>query len=136
LLSAPETAYSLDELAAALSVYEELRVICPTLTSVDVAVAALVPFDPDVLLVCVQRALETDNTPIGVLDALEAVGLRDRWVPMLVGPAVTRGHAHRLGYDDGFAPTPIGVLAVALARAGVANEEYRRHGSSPPCYLE
>jgi hypothetical protein len=49
---------------------------------------------------------------------------------------VTRGWARRLGFEDGFpADTVPATLARILAREGVAVDERRRRGSSPPCYL-
>ncbi|HEY7834402.1 MAG TPA: hypothetical protein VIG30_12575 [Ktedonobacterales bacterium] len=66
----------------------------------------------------------------------EGLGLRDRCVIALVGPAASQQRARRAGCDAGFAPNapPARVLA-ALAREVAGRDAFRRGGSSPPCYL-
>lgn len=64
------------------------------------------------------------------------LGLRERCVIAVVGPAVTQARARRAGCDAGFAPvTPLAQVMAALARDVAGREAFRRGGSSPPCYL-
>ena len=71
-----------------------------------------------------------------LIELTDAQNLRDRCVLMLVGPGASREAAHRLGFDDGFGvDAPPSRIATALAREAVARDQFRRMGSSPPCYL-
>lgn len=84
---------------------------------------------------------ETDEDRVrGVLERLVAradrLGLRDRCVIALIGPAASRERARRAGCDAGFAPaTPLARVLAELAREVAGREEFCRGGSSPPCYL-
>ncbi len=71
-----------------------------------------------------------------IIAAADGLGLRDRALLALIGPGVTRAHARRFGFEDGFdADVPPARIATALARAAVARDEFACKGSSPPCYL-
>ena len=73
---------------------------------------------------------------VAFLDHAEAAGVRDEAVTALVGPGASRELAHRLGFEEGFAPADSpGHIASELAREVLALEATRRGGSSPPCYL-
>jgi hypothetical protein len=115
--------------------------------AVDAAVAHATVREADVLLVWVpistgeQMAAahgEPRQEPVlaRLLAQAEARELRDPCVLLLVGPGASRPLARRLGYDDGFGPeAPVAQIATAAARETLAREEFRRKGSSPPCYL-
>ena len=66
----------------------------------------------------------------------ENLGLRDRCVIALIGPAASQERARRAGCDAGFAPgTPLAHMLAELAREVAGRDAFRRGGSSPPCYL-
>ena len=103
--------------------------------------ACVAQFDPDTLLVC-EDAHDADGvaTPGGwraaILDTAEGLNLFERMLLAWYGAGVTRALARAAGYEDGFAPDqPLGDVLAILAREAIARETYRRHGSSPPCYL-
>lgn len=74
--------------------------------------------------------------PRDVLRAVDRVGLRERAFCGLLGEGVTRQSARRLGFEDGFAlAIPAHDLVAYLAQEALTREQYRRHGSSPPCDL-
>lgn len=83
--------------------------------------------------------LATDPRPaplVAFLEQAETAGALEEAVTALVGPGASRTLAHRLGFNEGFAPSEApGWVACQLAREVVALEELRRRGSSPPCYL-
>ncbi|MGH2516770.1 MAG: hypothetical protein ACRDHP_14045 [Ktedonobacterales bacterium] len=71
-----------------------------------------------------------------VLAIADRIGLCDRSFVALVGARVTRQSARRAGFEDGFPlDTPLDALLPALVREALARDEFRRRGSSPPCYL-
>jgi hypothetical protein len=125
--------------AAGFAAYRELRLLVRGVSATPQALAdtlaSAAPLDPDAALIWLASG-ETRDWARGALRAIEAPGLRDRWLCLLAGPGATRELAHKLGYEDGLAPlVPNGEVAALLARAAVASESYRRRGSSPPCYL-
>jgi hypothetical protein len=72
--------------------------------------------------------------PRDVLHAAERVGLRERAFWGLIGEEMTRTAARRLGFEDGFAVAIAAHDLVArLAQEAWRREEWRRHGSVPPC---
>lgn len=71
-----------------------------------------------------------------VFAAAERTGLLDRCFTALIGPEVSRERARKLGYEDGFpADMPLSTLVRQLGQEALNREQYRRRGSSPPCYL-
>ncbi len=98
--------------------------------------------DPDALLVCdADDAAEAEpdraqRWRVAVVDAAEGLNLFERSLIALVGAGMTRAAARKLGFEDGFAlERPLGEALSILAREAVTRENYRRYGSSPPCYL-
>lgn len=134
-------------LAEALAEYGEIRVLEGVIASGSAAfLQTLVAVEPEIVLVWVPMPDGEDASapPAAgfasalrrVLDDLEARGVCDRAFVAVIGPGVTRQRARRLGFEDGFpARTDPAELAAALAHEGVAVDERRRRGSSPPCYL-
>lgn len=102
--------------------------------------ARLHTLGPDVVLIGATeaRAPEPIERPwhLRVFAIAERIGLCDRGFVALVGSHVTRQSARRLGFEDGYPlDTPMDVLLPAFVRAALARDEFRRQGSSPPCYL-
>ena len=96
---------------------------------------------PDALLVC-EDARDAGGvaTPgewrAAILSAAEGLNLFERMLLAWYGAGVTRAAARASGYEDGFAPDQSLPDALAIfAREAIGRETYRRHGSSPPCYL-
>lgn len=105
------------------------------------ALARIAQLDPDILLVC-EDAHDAGgmSTPsdwrAAILDVAEGLNLFERMMLAWYGAGVTRATARKSGYEDGFAPDqPLFDALVILAREAIGRETYRRHGSSPPCYL-
>ncbi len=105
------------------------------------ALTAVSQLDADVLLVC-EDAYDASGvaTPgewrAAILDAAEGINLFERMLLAWYGAGVTRAAARKAGYEDGFAPDqPLPEALAILARETIGRETYRRHGSSPPCYL-
>ncbi|HEU0028134.1 MAG TPA: hypothetical protein VFQ25_13555 [Ktedonobacterales bacterium] len=105
------------------------------------ALARIAQLGPDVLLVC-EDANSADGAATSgawraaILDVAEGLNLFERMLLAWYGAGVTRAMARKSGYEDGFAPDQPLVDALAiLAREAIGRETYRRHGSSPPCYL-
>ncbi len=103
--------------------------------------ARIAQFDPDVLLVC-ENARDAGGaaTPgewrAAILSAAESLNLFERMMLAWYGSEVTRAAARASGYEDGLAPEqPLSDALAILAREAIGRETYRRHGSSPPCYL-
>jgi beta-lysine 5,6-aminomutase beta subunit len=134
VLGAPPVDY-----VRALEEYEELapRWLAAG-TLVDQALTHAALHEADVLLLWLADA-PADARPaplVAFLDHAEAAGAREEAVIALVGPGASHELAHRLGFDDGFAPAdPPGEVVSRLAHEVLALEELRRKGSSPPCYL-
>jgi hypothetical protein len=139
-------------LGVALAAYPEVLVLLQTPRSSAAAEAervmlAIAPLDPDAVLVALGGgtpvAQLTDSAsipalrwPRDVLAVGDRLGLRLRAFFALVGEAMTREGARRLGYEDSFSPhMRVHDLVAVLAREALAHEQSRRHGSSPPCYL-
>lgn len=137
------------ELVRALARYAEIRVVPPALAGEEVPLAEhldrLGTLDPEIVLVVdpadeEATAAADDDEPArrlrALLDELEQRGILNRAFVALVGAGTTRERARRLGFEDGFPfQSPSAQLAGILAREGVAVDERRRGGSSPPCYL-
>jgi hypothetical protein len=128
---------NIQRLATALERYDEIRALAPQLGEepgrfVDMLPAA----DPDVVLLAASTLAVDERQVCAILDGLERRGILDRTFVALIGHEVTRAQARLLGFEDGF-PARIApeALAVALAHEGLAVDERRRRGSSPPCYL-
>lgn len=148
LLAVPEPMASAARgLADAMAAYGEIRVLGGVIGSAPGgSLATFVAVEPEIVLVWIampntegaQAEVAVPSAPAlhQLLDELEARGLCDRAFVALIGPGVTRETARRLGFEDGF-PSPMdpAELAATLAREGVAVDERRRRGSSPPCYL-
>lgn len=137
-------------LAQGLDRYREIRVVLPDVsTPLTQQLDALTVLDPEIVLVAARPTKDSASPEVSaadgqshewhvreVLDELERRGILDRAYVALAEAGMTRECARRLGYEDGFATdTPVSKLAAILAREGVAVDERRRHGSSPPCYL-
>lgn len=97
---------------------------------------------PDVVLVGVSDVPATPPPPparpwhLRVFAIADRIGLCDRSIVALIGPHVTRETARRAGFEDGYPlDIPLDTLLPALAREALARDEFRRQGSSPPCYL-
>lgn len=85
-------------------------------------------------------AATADDQAQGILARLVAradrLGLRDRCVIALIGPAATQQRARHAGCDSGFAlHTPPARVLAELAREVAGRDAFCRGGSSPPCYL-
>ena len=103
--------------------------------------SGIAQLDPDALLVC-EDARDSDGaaTPsdwrAAILSVAEGLNLFERMMLAWYGAGVTRAAARASGYEDGFAPDqPLSDALAILAREAIGRETYRRHGSSPPCYL-
>lgn len=126
----------LDALATQLASIEEIQVLAPA-TSADEGLAEAVRHDAEIMLVWLagDDACEL-SAASALLERIDAMGLRDRSVVALIGPAMTRDLAHRLRFEEGYpSDIPISQLLWSLARESIARDELRRRGSSPPCYL-
>lgn len=103
--------------------------------------ARIAQFDPDVLLVCENARDAGGAATVGdwraaILAAAESLNLFEHMMLGWYGAGVTRAAARKSGYEDGFAPDqPLPDVLAILAREAIGRETYRRHGSSPPCYL-
>jgi hypothetical protein len=137
---------ALAHLLTALREYAEMRILPPARLAsqdavpdaTDSTVAAapqveLARLDPEVVLVWTHPGAAATGAAYA---CLEHVGLLDRAFVALIGPGISRREARVLGFEDGY-PADISVetLAMRLAHEGVAIDERRRRGSSPPCYL-
>lgn len=135
-------------LITALEQYREIwvRWLAGGMT-VDAALAHAMAREADVLLVWIPAHADYDAAATGaeswpatslarLLDQAGADELRDPCVLLLVGPGASRALARRLGYADGLGPEASAArIATVAARETLAREEFRRTGSSPPCYL-
>ena len=98
---------------------------------------------PDVVLVgAADETPKTSPAPderlwhLRVFAIADRIGLCDRSFVALAGSRVTRQSARHAGFEDGFSlPAPVDALLPALVRETLARDEFRRKGSSPPCYL-
>ena len=142
LLAPPQSDPTMAEraLAAAVTSYTELRLRveqCPApedALAVERMLLEVERLSPDVLVV--EQGGASETWPRVALRVADRLGLCDRAFVALIGSAVTRQDARRLGFEDGFSlDTPAAALVRALAREAVTRDELRRHGSSPPCYL-
>ncbi|HLZ24250.1 MAG TPA: hypothetical protein VKQ30_19225 [Ktedonobacterales bacterium] len=128
-------------LADALATFPGARVAYEqVLTDLETFLTRLHSLGPDVVLVGAVEA--SAPAPVEhpwhqrVFTIADRIGLCDRSFVALVGPYVTRPSARTAGFEDGFPlDTPIDKLLPALAREALARDEFRRQGSSPPCYL-
>jgi hypothetical protein len=142
------------ELLAGLSTYAELWVRWTHAdTPIGAALRQAAQHDADVVLgwlaapipsgvptVAAGSAFVPPNWPLPVIAALigeaDDLNLRDRCVFALAGPDATQALARQAGCDEGFAlAVPLARIVGTLAREVLARDEFRRGGSSPPCYL-
>ncbi|HEX6817787.1 MAG TPA: hypothetical protein VF120_05385 [Ktedonobacterales bacterium] len=137
-----DEAHSLME---ALAVYREIRVLWEPSQAEMAYLDTLSAIEPEVVLIWTTLRLpETTSATIPQADGdlhtllgeLDGRGVLDRAFVALIGPGITREGARRVGFEDGFsAAMDLARLATELAHEGVAVNERRRRGSSPPCYL-
>ncbi|MFI5273442.1 MAG: hypothetical protein ACHQ4H_10470 [Ktedonobacterales bacterium] len=139
------------EMRARLATYPEVRVLAespgerPDYHALKTLLAVVSQSDADALLVWTDAAAleapapgahEGQSWPRQVLGAAEDINLLDNCFTVPIGPGVSRLAARKAGYEDGFAETtPISKLLRAITREALVREQYRRRGSSPPCYL-
>ncbi len=145
MLPAPEgTGDELDRFSQRLRELPEVRVaeVAPldaraARRDIERALAEVATQDPDALLVWTGGPdAPGEQWRINVLGEAERQGICDQCLVALAGADVTRARARKLGYEDGYSPdTPVLELARALLREALARDEFRRRGSSPPCYL-
>lgn len=134
---------ALSDLAAALAAFPGARVAYEQPPAdLEAFLTQLHSLGPDVVLVGAEDASASAGAPserpwhLYVFAIADRIGLCDRSFVALVGPRVTRESARRAGFEDGFAlDTPVDTLLPALVREALARDEFRRKGSSPPCYL-
>lgn len=142
--SSPDSA-ALDDFRAPLSAYAEVRLVesaadpAATDRQLEQLLAPLAQLDPDIVLVWA-TSLDHISMPASwsnaALAACEHLGLLDRCYVALIAPQMTRSDARALGFEEGFPTTqPVTDLLAVLAREAVARDDYRRRGSSPPCFL-
>ena len=115
---------------------EEIQIMPPA-ASAEEGLGAAARQDAEIALVwlAANDAMEL-TAATALLERADAMGLRDRSLVALIGPAVTRDLAHKLRYEEGYPATmPTAQLLWSLAREAIARDELRRRGSSPPCYL-
>lgn len=127
---------SMAALANRLASSDEVHVL-PRAEATDTGLAEAVRHDAEIVLVWLAKNDERElASASALLERIDAMGLRDRSVVALTGPAVTRDLAHRLRFEEGYpSDTPTAQLLWSLAREAIARDELRRRGSSPPCYL-
>ena len=133
------------KLLAGLSAYAEVWVRWSDMgTTLSAALRDAAQYDADVVLAWLGSPHVTEPAPddwpcravAALIGEADDLNLRDRCVFALAGPAASRTLARQMGCDEGFAPdTPLAQIAGILARESVARDEFRRTGSSPPCYL-
>jgi hypothetical protein len=127
-------------LADTFAAFSGARVVFEqTASNPEPLLARLHSLGPDVVLIGAAENAATDGETAWharVLAIADDIGLSDRSFVALVGSHVTRQSARHLGFEDGFPlDTPLDTLLPALVREALARDEFRRPGSSPPCYL-
>ena len=133
------------ELLAGLAAYTEVWLRWSDAgTELGTVLREAAQYDADAVLAWLETPRGTEPAPAqwprravaALIGEADDLNLRDRCVFALAGPAASQTLARQMGCDLGFAPdVALARLVGALAREAAARDEFRRKGSSPPCYL-